>query len=222
MKVVNINERVLKRNEQMAAEIRTLLKEKNVFLVNLRGSPGAGKTTILEKVIAELKGRKRIAVIEGDLYTTRDAERLEKYGVQVVQVNTGGICHLEADMVKQALSKINLEIIDLLVIENVGNLVCTADYDLGEEIGIIVLSVSEGSDKIMKYPLIFQSSEIMLINKLDMLKNTDFSTVEIKEDLKRLNREMVVFNLSCKTGEGIFEFSRCLEERIDEFQATAD
>lgn len=214
MKTIKINERILKKNEELAKRNKVLLKKKNVFTVNLLGSPGAGKTSVLEKVIQNLGARKNITVIEGDLYTNRDAERLEKYGAQVIQVNTGGACHLEANMVRQAVNELNLGEVDLLLIENVGNLVCTASYDLGEDIKATVLSVPEGSDKLLKYPQIFQKAEIMIINKIDLIKYTNFNITDIKSDLKQMNKEIHIFKLSCKTEEGIYDLCEYLEEKI--------
>ena len=214
MKTIKIRRKILKKNEEQAKRLRDLLKKNEIFTINLLGSPGAGKTSILEKVIKRFIPGKKIAVIEGDLYTDRDAERLEKYGVQVVQVNTGGACHLEANMVRKAVNKLNLNEIKLLVIENVGNLVCTASYDLGEDIKITVLSVPEGSDKLLKYPQIFHKAEVMVINKIDLIEHTNFNIKDIKNDLKQMNKNIQTFKLSCKTGEGVNELCNYLEGKL--------
>ena len=213
MKTIKIEKKILEKNEEQAAQLRKVLKENNILTINLLGSPGAGKTTILEKLLANLGQKKKIAVIEGDLYTNRDAERLEKHDVQIIQINTGGACHLEANMVRQAVAKLNLLDIDILVIENVGNLVCTASYDLGEDIKITVLSVPEGSDKLLKYPHIFQNSEVLIINKIDLIPHTDFSLEKIKDDLSKMNKNIKIFKLSCKTQEGIEGLCEFLEEK---------
>ena len=214
MKTIKIKRKILKKNEEQAKRLRDLLKKNEIFTINLLGSPGAGKTSILEKVIKRFIPGKKIAVIEGDLYTDRDAERLEKYGVQVVQVNTGGACHLEANMVRKAVNKLNLNKIKLLVIENVGNLVCTASYDLGEDIKITVLSVPEGSDKLLKYPQIFHKAEVMVINKIDLIEHTNFNIKDIKNDLKQMNKNIQIFKVSCKTGEGVNELCNYLEGKL--------
>ena len=214
MKTIKIEKKILKRNQKEAENLRCLLKKNDVFTINLLGSPGAGKTSILEKVIKNLEKIKNIAVIEGDLYTNRDAERVEKYGTQVVQVNTGGACHLEAHMVRKAVEELNLADIDLLVIENVGNLVCTASFDLGEDIRATVLSIPEGSDKLLKYPQIFQKAEIMIINKIDLINYTNFKISDIQSDLKKMNKYIQIFKLSCKTNEGVGELCNYLEERL--------
>ncbi len=214
MKTIKIKRKILKKNEEYASQLRALLKKKNIFTVNLLGSPGAGKTTILEKVIQNLGQRRKIVVIEGDLYTSRDAERLEKYGTQVIQVNTGGACHLEANMVRQAVNELNLVDVDLLVIENVGNLVCTASYDLGEDVKATVLSVPEGSDKLLKYSPIFQKSEIMLINKIDLIPYTNFFIKDIIKDLIQINKNIQIIKLSCETNEGVQDLCNYLEEKI--------
>ena len=213
MKTIQINEKILKKNEENADYLKKTFKKKNIFTVNVLGSPGAGKTSILEKVIENSGVGKNIAVIEGDLYTSRDAERLEKYGTQVVQVNTGGICHLEANMIRQVVDKLKLEEVDLLFIENVGNLVCTAAYNLGEDIKMTVLSVPEGSDKLLKYPQIFQKAELMLINKIDLINYTNFSYKDIKNDLKQMNKDIQIFKISCKTNNGIQMLCNYLEEK---------
>ncbi|ACL69147.1 hydrogenase nickel incorporation protein HypB [Halothermothrix orenii] len=214
MKTIKINKKILSKNEEKATEIRAYLNEKKVRMLNLVGSPGAGKTTILEKIIEKFDNTRKIVVIEGDLYTTRDAERLKKYEIQVVQINTMGACHLEAGMVWQALKEVNLEEIDFLIIENVGNLVCTASYDLGENIRATVLSVPEGNDKLLKYPVIFQRADLIIINKIDLLPYTDFSLEEIEKDLKQINKNAPVFKLSGKTGAGLDKLCFFLEENL--------
>ena len=215
MKSINIEEKILKRNEKNVNLIKNLLEKHNVYMVNILGSPGAGKTTILKKIINKLNLRFNIAVIEGDLYTTRDAERLESNQVEVVQINTGGTCHLEAAMIKEAINQIPLEQVDLLLIENVGNLVCTASYELGEDLKITVLSVPEGSDKLLKYPAIFQKAGAIVINKIDLIAYTDFSMTDVKSDLEQINRGVRIFKLSCTTEKGIDKLCTYLEERLN-------
>ena len=174
MKIVAAK-KILKANDQLAAENRRQLESAGVFGVNVVGSPGAGKTTLLEALFSHLKGRLRPAVIEGDIAGSIDAERIERIGVPVVQVNTDGACHLDANMIAIAAQELDFRAIDLLVIENVGNLVCTAGFDLGEHLRIVVLSTSEGDDKAVKYPAIFQGSDALFITKMDLLPLLELS-----------------------------------------------
>ena len=188
MKIVAAK-KILKVNDQIAADIRAKLDAAGVFGVNVVGSPGSGKTTLLEALFAELKGRIKPAVIEGDIAGSIDAQRIEAIGVPVVQINTEGACHLDANMVASALGNSILADIDLLVIENVGNLVCTAGFDLGERLRIIVLSTPEGDDKIVKYPAIFQGSDALFITKMDLAPHLNFSVERVAADMKRLAPE---------------------------------
>jgi len=194
---------LLKANDQLAAENRAKLEADGVFGLNVVGSPGAGKTTLLEALFAQLTDRIRPAVIEGDIAGSIDAERIAKLGVPVIQINTEGACHLDANMIAAALEGIDGEDIDLLVIENVGNLVCTAGYDLGEKLRIVVLSVSEGDDKAAKYPAIFQGSEALFITKTDLLPHCNFDIKRISADMKRLAPEAEIFQVSALDGKGI-------------------
>lgn len=212
MKIVAAK-KILKANDQQAAEIRARLDNDGVFGVNVVGSPGAGKTTLLEALFAHLKGRLKPAVIEGDIAGSIDAERIERIGVPVVQINTEGACHLDANMIASAVKELDLAAIDMLVIENVGNLVCTAGYDLGERLRIIVLSTSEGDDKAHKYPAIFQGSHAMLITKTDLLPHTDFNVERIAADYKRLAPEGEVFQVSAVHGAGIAEAADWLADK---------
>jgi hydrogenase nickel incorporation protein HypB len=185
MKIVAAK-KILKANDQLAAENRGEYDAAGVFAVNIVGSPGAGKTTLLEALFAHLKGRLRPAVIEGDIAGSIDADRMEKIGVPVVQINTDGACHLDANMIATAAKELDFAQIDLLAIENVGNLVCTAGFDLGERLRIVVLSTSEGDDKAIKYPAIFQGSDALFITKIDLLPHLNFTVERITADMKRL------------------------------------
>ena len=216
MKEFDIMRDLLEDNKRLAEANHEILLSKGIFTINLLGSPGAGKTTLLEMLIRELKDEIGIAVIEGDLYTSNDADRIEKENIQVVQLNTKGVCHLEANMVKEALAELDLKDIDLLVIENVGNLVCTASFDLGEDIKITVLSVTEGTDKPIKYPLIFQKSSIVVVNKMDLLAHTDFSLDKFYQDIRTLGEDIKVFEVSCIGNQGIEEFASYLKKLIKE------
>ncbi len=209
--------KILKANDQLAAENRARFDAAGVLAVNVVGSPGAGKTTLLEALFARLAGRLRPAVIEGDIAGSIDAERMERIGVPVVQINTDGACHLDAGMIAGALAELDLRNADLLAIENVGNLVCTAGFDLGEHLRVVVLSASEGDDKAAKYPAIFQSSDALVIAKTDLLPHVPFSVERIAADMRRLAPEAPVFQVSALRGEGVEEFTEWLaaERRIE-------
>ena len=202
MKVV-VKADILSRNDAAAAENAALFARRGIYALNLLGSPGAGKTSLLEQTLAELGTDLRIAVIEGDLFTTKDAARIERCGAQVVQINTIGGCHLDAAMVAAALEKIDLTALDLIVIENVGNLVCPAEFALGEDAKAVVLSITEGDDKPLKYPLIFKESAAALLNKVDILPYTNFDMEAAERDITALHPGIAVLPVSCRTGEGL-------------------
>ena len=202
MKIVAAK-KILKANDQLAAENRAEYDAAGVFAVNIVGSPGAGKTTLLEALFAQLKGRIKPAVIEGDIAGSIDADRMEKIGVPVVQINTDGACHLDAVMIASANKELDLPSVDVLFVENVGNLVCTAGFDLGEHLRIVVLSTSEGDDKAVKYPAIFQGSHALFITKIDLLPHVNFNVERITADMKRLAPEAPVFQVSALHGDGI-------------------
>jgi hydrogenase nickel incorporation protein HypB len=202
MKIVAAK-KILRANEQLAAENRQQLDRAGVYCINLVGSPGSGKTTLLEALFSRIREMVRPAVIEGDLASQIDADRIEKLGIPVVQINTEGMCHLDATMIGAAAAGFNLGSVDLLAIENVGNLVCTANYDLGEHLRVVVLSVPEGDDKIAKYPPIFQRSDVLIISKYDLLPHFDFDASRVEADMRRLAPDAPVFRVSAKTGEGM-------------------
>lgn len=210
---------VLQQNDEVAAENRKVFLQKGVFVLNLMSSPGSGKTSVLERTIEGLSGRLKLGVVEGDIYTTRDAERIEKYGIPVVQINTAGACHLDARMVKPTLEDFDLKEIDLLIVENVGNLVCPAEFDLGEDARAAVLSVTEGNDKPVKYPLVFRESRAVLINKIDLLPYTDCDVDQLEKDLKQINPELMLFRVSARSGEGFEPWLSWLENQVREKQA---
>ncbi len=217
MKIVAAK-KILKANEQIAAENRARFDAAGILCLNVVGSPGAGKTTLLEALFANLKGRLRPAVIEGDIAGSIDALRIEKLGVPVVQINTQGACHLDATMIAAAVTDFDYETIDLLVIENVGNLVCTAGYDLGEHVRIVVLSTSEGDDKAAKYPAIFQGSHALLITKCDLMPHTNFDVDRITADMKSLNADARIFQVAALTGEGIADPADWLARKSKSFE----
>ena len=194
---------ILKANDQLAAENRRRLDAAGVFCVNVVGSPGCGKTTLLEALFRALKGRLRPAVIEGDIAGSIDAERIEALGIPVVQINTDGACHLDATMIGSAVRQLDLSACDLLAIENVGNLVCTAGFDLGEQLRLVLLGITEGDDKVVKYPAIFQGSDALVLTKTDLVAHTNFRVERIAADLRRLAPKAPVFQVSALGGEGI-------------------
>ena len=200
---VEVMTNILDKNDRIAAQINAELGKRKIFVFNLLGSPGSGKTTLLEKTIATLQGELRMAVIEGDLFTSKDADRIGRYGAPVVQINTGGGCHLDAEMVQKALTEIDLDNLDILVIENVGNLVCPAEFSVGEDVKVTVLSITEGEDKPLKYPLIFKQSSAVILNKIDLLPYTSFDMPAATTDLVNINPNVNILPLSCRTGEGL-------------------
>lgn len=214
MKSIAIQKRILQSNTEFANRNKKILKENNILTLNIFGSPGSGKTSILEKIIKNIKNQISIGVIEGDLYTTKDGERIEGQGIQVVQINTCGACHLDAAMVEKSIQTLDVESLDLIFIENVGNLVCPASYDLGEDSRITVLSVAEGNDKPLKYPFIFRQSEVVILNKMDIINFTDFNLDEFYTDIYSLNKDMKVFLVSARNGDGIEELGNYFIEKI--------
>jgi len=205
---------ILGANDEIAAANRKTFSERGVVVMNLIGSPGSGKTTLLEKILARLVDKIKIAVIEGDLFTAKDAERIERAGVDVIQINTAGGCHLDAAMIQKACASLDLDAIDLLIVENVGNLVCPAEFDIGENFKAVVLSITEGDDKPLKYPLIFKESEVVLLNKIDLLPFTNFDLKSAREDLTTLHPTIKIFETSCTTGAGLDDWCGWLLERI--------
>lgn len=207
MSVVTIERKVLEKNDAFAATNRDALVRHGVFTINMVSSPGAGKTTLLERTIAHLDGRIRLAVVEGDVQTDLDARRVAKYGVPVVQIVTNGGCHLEARLVQDALARLDLATTDVLVIENVGNLVCPANFDLGEDLKVVVLSVTEGDDKPLKYPAMFQRASVLIINKVDLVPYVDADVDTIRRHARLTNPDLQIFETSCRSGEGIAEWA---------------
>lgn len=213
MSVVTIERKVLEKNEAFAEQNRRLFAGRGLFVINMVSSPGAGKTSLLEQTIRRLKGKLQIAVIEGDVQTDLDARRVEQYGVPVVQIVTNGGCHLEARLVQDALQSITLDGVDLLVIENVGNLVCPANYDLGEAMKVVVASTTEGDDKPLKYPGMFRNASVLVINKIDLLPYVDCRIEELRGNALKINPGLEVFATSCRSGEGLEEWCGWLLRR---------
>jgi len=212
---------ILEKNDTLAEGNRVLFAKHGVFVVDLMASPGAGKTSTILATIAALRDRYRIAVIEGDIASSVDAEKIAKHGVPAVQINTGGACHLESDMIRRAVETLDLDDVDLLIIENVGNLVCPTDFDLGENAKVMILSVPEGHDKPYKYPNIFQVAEAVILNKHDTMSVFDFDEAEFRSVVRSLNHGAPVFAMSATKGDGVAAWAEWLATRIEASRAAA-
>jgi hydrogenase nickel incorporation protein HypB len=214
IKVISVLENILQANEQVAAENRARLDAAGVYAINLMSSPGAGKTALIEQTLRALSPQVRIGMINGDTTAaSMDAERGAQAGAQAVHINTGGNCHLEAHMVRQALAALDLSALDLIIVENVGNLVCPAGWDLGVHARVVVASVTEGADKPYKYPSMYRGADVLVLNKIDLLPYLDFDTEYFLQGVRLLNPDVQVFQVSCRTGEGIQAWSAWLRER---------
>lgn len=203
MSVITIERKVLEKNDELARRNRDLFARNKNFVINLVSSPGSGKTSLLEATLTKLRERISVAVIEGDVQTDLDAQRVAKFNVPVVQIVTNGGCHLEARLVFDAMANVDLTKTDLLVIENVGNLVCPANYDLGEAHKVVVLSVTEGDDKPLKYPSMFRNASVLIVNKIDLLPYVSSNVETLKNNALSINPDLIVFEISCRAGTGI-------------------
>jgi len=215
-KIFTLEQRILKRNSEVADQNRRLFDSRGVYAISLASSPGSGKTTLLEKCIGILRQQARVGVVEGDVQTDRDAQRIEALGVPVVQVVTNGTCHLDASMLEGALESLDLDNLDLVFIENVGNLVCPAAYDLGEHLRIVLSSITEGEDKPLKYPAMYRRSRALVLTKLDLLPHLRYDLKAARAYALRVNPSLEIFETSCFTGAGLPEFCRWLLERMHE------
>ena len=213
MQRVELGQKVLSENARIAAELREQFREHGILCLNFISSPGSGKTSLLERTLERLSKNDRVAVLTGDIQTENDAARLRRFGFPVKQITTGGTCHLDAGMVKRHLADWPLDEIDILFIENVGNLVCPSSYDLGENAKIVLLSVPEGEDKPLKYPSIFFKSELMILNKIDLLPHVPFNAEVAVENARRVHPEMEVVRVSCTTREGLDEWMKWIEQK---------
>jgi hydrogenase nickel incorporation protein HypB len=214
---IKVVRRVLDVNEKMAAENRKVFADKGIFVINVMSSPGSGKTTTLQKTLAHIMPDIKCAVIVGDICTTNDADRLAVSGAPVVQINTdefGGDCHLAAHVIEKAVGGLELDGIDLLIVENVGNLVCPAEFDIGEDARVVVLSVTEGEDKPVKYPLMFRQCEVALLNKIDLLPYLDYDKQEAIDCIHQVHPDMPIFEISAKTEEGFESWLEWLREKV--------
>jgi hydrogenase nickel incorporation protein HypB len=213
---IRIMKNILDRNSNKAEENRKLLHEKKVMMVNIISSPGAGKTTLLERTCEALCDKFSIGVIEGDVTTDRDAQRLKKYNIPIVSINTEGGCHLDSHSISKAMEPFDLESLDILFVENVGNLICPSQFDLGETFKMAVVSTTEGDDKPSKYPMIFSEARAVILNKTDLLPYTNFNVGSYISDLRSLNPRIKMFQTSAVRGEGISEWLNWLVEQIEE------
>lgn len=211
---MEIKQSIFADNDQDAERLRQELKQEKTFLLNLMSSPGAGKTTTLTQTIAALQEEFRIGIMEADIDSDVDARAISKTGAKVIQLHTGGMCHLDADMARQGIRGLGTKDIDLAILENVGNLVCPAEFDTGAVKNAMILSVPEGDDKPLKYPLMFQVCDVLLINKMDVLEYFDFDLESCKERAKKLNPDISVIPISAKTGEGIGEWADWLRQEV--------
>lgn len=217
---VKVVSRILEANERIADENRRIFDRNGVYVINLMSSPGAGKTTVLENTVKQLDGTINVGVIEGDIMGTDDAERMSSLNIPVVQINTGGACHLDANMISEVLEELPLSEIDLLFVENVGNLVCPAEFNVGEDAKAMVLSITEGDDKPLKYPLMFQESAALMLNKMDLAEYLDVDVDKIVKDVNGLNRSIDIFKCSAKTGEGMGQWISWLKDQVSQSKST--
>ena len=214
IELINVKEQVFVKNTNLAHEIRERLQAKGTFLVNVMASPGSGKTSLIVETIRRMKETVRIGVIEGDIESQVDSEKIVAEGVPAVQLRTGGFCHLDANMINVALGKMDLDALDLIFVENIGNLVCPASFDLGSALKMMILSVPEGDDKIIKYPMMFSVVNCVVINKIDYLSLSNFDLIAFRQRLNVLNPEARVFEVSCRTGEGLKQWCDWLSMQV--------
>jgi hydrogenase nickel incorporation protein HypB len=215
---IKIMKNILDRNQNRADEVRNIMKVKKVLMVNIISSPGAGKTTLLERTCQELSAKYRIGIIEGDITTDRDAQRLKKYDVPIVVINTEGGCHLDSHSISKALESFDLDNLDVMFVENVGNLICPSQFDLGETFKLAIISTTEGDDKPAKYPMLFREAKAVLMNKIDLIPYTNFNVLNFKSDLLKLNPEIPLIEISCTRGDGLKEWYDWISEKINGFR----
>ncbi|MBR7148605.1 MAG: hydrogenase nickel incorporation protein HypB [Firmicutes bacterium] len=219
IKIIEVKESVFADNNADAQRLRDQLKEEKTFLLNVMSSPGSGKTTTLLALAKELEGKLRWAVMEADIDSVVDAQTMKEAGVEAIQIHTGGMCHLDADMTRQGLSQLDRTKLDLVVLENVGNLVCPAEFDTGSVKNMTILSVPEGDDKPLKYPLMYETCDLLVINKIDVLEYFDFDCEKVVEYAKRRNPQIDVIFISARTGEGIGDLARWIQAQVETWNA---
>ena len=217
-RVIEVKRSIFEDNDADANRLREELKEERTFLLNLMSSPGAGKTTTLKRTIEALKDEMKIGIMEADIDSDVDAKAITETGARAIQIHTGGMCHLDADMTRQGIKQLQTEELDLVILENVGNLVCPAEFDTGAAMNMMILSVPEGHDKPLKYPLIFQVCDAMVINKIDVLPYFDFDMEKVTEFARRRNPNIQIFPISAKTGEGVDALAAYLKEKITQWK----
>lgn len=217
-RIIEVKQSVFEDNNKDAERLRSQMKEEKTLLVNLMSSPGSGKTTTLTKLIDNLKSDTKIGVMEADIDSDVDAKTISYTGAKVIQLHTGGMCHLDAEMTRQGINELGTDGLDLVVLENVGNLVCPAEFDTGAALNMMILSVPEGHDKPLKYPLVFEVCDVMIVNKIDVLPYFDFDMNKVEEYARKRNPNIKVFPISAKTGEGIGALADYLRGRIKEWQ----
>jgi len=217
-KVLEIKKSVFEGNDQEAAGLRRELETKKLFMLNLMSSPGSGKTTTVMRTIEALKGDLDMGVMEADIDSDVDAHTISKTGVRVIQLHSGGMCHLDADMTRRGLAALDTDGMDLVILENIGNLICTAEFDTGAALNAMILSVPEGDDKPLKYPVMFSKVDILLVNKIDAMDFFDFDMAALEKRVKELNPAIKIIPISAKTGEGIEEWSTWLQNKVTEWQ----
>jgi len=218
IKIIEVKESILDNNDKEAARVRDELHSKKTFLMNLMSSPGSGKTTTLMATINQLKDKMKIGVMEADIDSDVDAYTIATTGVKSIQLHTGGMCHLDAAMTEQGMKELGVDDLDLVVLENVGNLICPAEFDTGAVKNVMILSVPEGHDKPLKYPLMFSTVDALIINKIDVMPYFDFDMDKLREYVGRLNKKVKIFPISAKTGEGVKDWTDWLESEVKEWQ----
>ncbi len=211
---IAVNQGILSKNDLFAARNRARFKASGLLVLNVVSSPGSGKTAFIERTLTDLQGRLRGGVIVGDLATDNDAQRIARSGAPAIQITTGDMCHLEAEMVGKAAGQLNLDNLDLLIVENVGNLVCPSGYDLGEDLRVVLLSVTEGEDKPLKYPVMFKTADVVIVNKMDLAEAVGFDRTTALDNIRRIAPQATVFEVSARTGLGMHEWYAFLEQRI--------
>ena len=218
VRLIEVKEEILADNIKVATEVRERLRSKNTMLLNLMSSPGSGKTSLILRTVEGLKGSVRLGVIEADIDSTVDAEKVAARGIPAIQLRTGGFCHLDATMVTQGINALAANVLDLIIIENVGNLVCPAEFDTGAHKNVMILSVPEGDDKPLKYPLMFSICDVLLVNKIDYLSLSDFDMAVLRKRVLALNPNIRIIEVSCKTGAGIEDWIAWLKKEADAFR----
>mgnify|MGYP005957316991 CR=1 FL=1 len=219
VKILEVKQSIFASNDEQAAALRAELKQEKIFLLNLMSAPGSGKTTTLRRTIAALQNELRIGVMEADIDSDVDADTISRTGTRVIQLHTGGMCHLDADMTRQGVRQLGSSDLDLVILENVGNLVCPAEFDTGAALNMMILSVPEGHDKPLKYPLVFQVCDVMIVNKIDVLPYFDFDMEKVTAYARKRNPNIRIFPISAKTGEGIDVLAQWLTETVQNWKA---